>query len=80
MEKSFFVNDSYYTSKEITVLGNTYSVTIVTGKYNYVQIRKVSNNPFGSSGKQFDNFDHAQEHYKCPEMKVQLLLIELKLI
>ena len=43
-------------------------------------ILKVTNNPYKSCGKQFKNFDAAQENYKCAEMKMALLKIETNLI
>lgn len=66
-----------YDSKEFTAKGNKYCVTIVSGSINYIAVAKLTNNPYRTLGKQFDNFDKAQEHYKCPEMKTALLKIEL---
>lgn len=71
------INGATYTQTDITVKGQVYRVTVVTGKYNYVSILKVSNNPFKTLGKQFANFDEATRHYKTPEMKTELLKIEL---
>ncbi len=69
--------ETTYTLHNINVKGNTFSVLVATGKMNYVSVRKETNNPFKLSGIQFKNFDHAQEHYKCPEMKLALLKLEI---
>lgn len=76
---TFTQNNATYTTKEILVKGNIFAVTIVTGRYNYVSIRKVTNNPFGTIGKEFANFDEAARNYKSSEMKTELLKIELGL-
>lgn len=68
--------ETIYTTKQIKVKGNTFSVLIAKGKTNYISIRKETNNPFKTSGKQFNNFDEAQKNYKCTDMKVQLLMLE----
>lgn len=66
-----------YTSTQITVKGQIYTVTVASGLHNYVSVLKVSNNPYRTLGKQFANFDEAARHYKTPEMKTELLKIEL---
>jgi hypothetical protein len=76
---TFTENNATYTTREILVRGNVFAVTIVTGRFNYVSIRKVTNNPFGTIGKDFANFDEAVKNYKSPEMKTELLKIELGL-
>ena len=76
---TFTQNNATYTTREITVRGNIFAVTVVTGKYNYVSIRKVTNNPFGTIGKEFANFTEAAKNYKSAEMKTELLQIELGL-
>ena len=77
--KTLTENQSTYTTTEITVKGQTYAVTVVKGKFNYVNILKKSNNPFGTSGKDFKDFNEAVMNYKSAEMKVELLKIELGL-
>lgn len=72
--------ETTYTSTEITAKGQTYVVTVASGKHNYVAVRKTSNNPFGTLGKEFANFDEAARHYKSPEMKTELLKVEMGLI
>ncbi len=69
--------ETTYIQHKINAKGNVYSVLIVSGKINYISIRKETNNPFKGAGKEFKNFDHAQEHYKCPEMKLALLKLEI---
>lgn len=76
---TFTQNNATYTTREISVKGNTFAVTVVTGKYNYVSIRKITNNPFGTIGKEFANFTEAAKNYKSAEMKTELLKIELGL-
>ncbi len=70
-------NDSTYTTTNVTVKGNVYSVLVVKGKYNYISIRKETNNPFKTIGREFKSFDEAAAAYKTPEMKIELLKIEL---
>lgn len=67
-----------YNSFNTTVRGNIWVVCVVFGKYNYISVRKVSNNPFGTVGKQFDTLDEALNHYKSTEMRNMLRYIESK--
>lgn len=69
-------NNTTYRSTEITVLGNRFVIVIASGKINYVQISKVTNNPYLTAGKLFTDMDAAVSHYKTPEMKLELLKIE----
>ncbi len=65
----------------IVVKGNHYTVLVVTGRHNYVSVTKKTNNPFGGKiGKDFKTFNDAAKHYKSPEMKTELLKIELGLL
>ena len=66
-----------YNTIAITVKGNIFSITIASGLNNYIAIRKETNNPYKTLGKQFSNFDEAQQNYKCAEMKTALLKLEL---
>jgi hypothetical protein len=77
MTTTFTQNEATYTTTKIDVKGNKYSVTVVTGKFNYVSVLKETNNTFGTCGKEFLNFDAATRHYKSPEMKTALLKVEL---
>ena len=65
-----------YETKSFTANGNKWSVIIATGQFNYVSIRKETNNPFKGSGKKFEDLVSAADHYKSPEMKIELLKIE----
>lgn len=69
-----------YTTTKFNANGNTWSVTVAKGANNYVSVRKETNNPFKTLGKEFANFDAAVKHYKNPAMKTELLKIELGLI
>jgi len=70
------INNTLYIAKNIEVRGNVYSVCLVQGESNYVSIRKETNNPFKGLGTSFKNFDEAIKHYKIPEMKFYLSLLE----
>lgn len=74
---NFYKMETTYSTTNIQVKGNNYSVTVAKGGFNYVNVLKKTNNPFGVSGKNFENFDAAQQHYKCKDMKVALLKLEL---
>ena len=80
MKTTFNQNGAKYETTKVTVKGNVWSVTVVTGAFNYISILKVTNNPFKTLGKRFESFDEAQQNYKCTEMKLMLLSIETGLI
>lgn len=67
-----------YTSKEIKIKNTIFSVLIVQDRntLKYISIKKETNNPFNTLGKQFASFDDAVKNYKNPQMKVELLMIE----
>jgi len=71
------INGATYKTTQVQVLGNTYTIAEVTGKYNYVNVRKETNNPFKTLGKEFKNWDVACRAYKSPEMKTALLMAEI---
>lgn len=77
---TFTQNEITYTTHKIEVRGNKYAVTVATGKMNYINVVKLTNNPFRGPGLVFENFDQAQKHYKSAEMKVELLKIETGII
>jgi hypothetical protein len=64
-----------YATVEITVAGNTYSVMQVTGKLNYINICKKTNNPGLTTGKHFPNMDAAIANYTSMAMKAALMQI-----
>jgi hypothetical protein len=74
------INDSIYNVNYVTVKGNKWSILVVTGRFNYISIRKETNNPFKTLGRQFKDFNEAQGHYKCAEMKTALLMVEMDLV
>jgi hypothetical protein len=69
-------NGTKYYSVPFTVKNTKWNVLFVWGKINYVSIKKISNNPFGTIGKEFKNIDEAISVYKTPEMKNQLIQSE----
>jgi Tol biopolymer transport system component len=71
-------NGTKYYSVPFTVKNSKWTVLFVWGKLNYVSVKKVSNNPYGSAGKEFKNIDQALEAYKMPEMKNQLIQSEFR--
>ena len=57
-----------------------YSVMLVSGKHNYVNVNDIeARKRWTSLGKDFRNFDEAVQHYKSPGMKAMLLWAEDKL-
>lgn len=70
-------NFTVYRHIEFTVKGNKYAVTIAVGASNYVSTLRLTNNPYGTSGKQFKNIDEAILSYKSPEIQAELLLIKM---
>ncbi len=77
---SFTANEATYTTTTVEVRGNKFSITVVVGAFNYVSVRKITNNPHGICGKDFKNFAEATSHYKSPEMKIALLKVELGIL
>jgi hypothetical protein len=71
--------ETAYTSKKIQIKKTIYSVLIASGGFNYVSIRKETNNPWKTLGKQFANFDEAIKNYSNANMKVELLKIQMGL-
>jgi len=68
-----------YNTVKVTAKGNIFSVTQAKGKHNYISVLKETNNPFKTLGKQFSDFDAAQQNYKCADLKVALLLAQSQL-
>lgn len=74
-------NDSIYTTKKIGVKGKVYSVLVVSGKFNYILVSQdMHYSRRGTLGREFKNFDEAVRFYKSPEMKTELLKVEMGLI
>lgn len=57
-----------YKSKTYKVKGNDWLV-MFSSQYNYVSVKKQTNNPFGTLGKEFKSIHDAIDHYKSKEMK-----------
>jgi len=71
--------ETNYETKKIKIKNTIFSVVIASGLNNYVSIRKETNNPFKTLGKQFTNFDEAIKNYKSASMKVELLKLQMNL-
>jgi hypothetical protein len=67
-------NGREYLSIPFKEKGNSWVVMFSWGKKlkgvknSYVTVRKVTNNPFGTLGKQFNDIDEAIKQYKSPGM------------
>lgn len=54
-----------------------YRILQVVGKLNYVEICKLTNNPFGGViGTEYSDFNEAQAHYRNPSLKTAILMAE----
>lgn len=67
------INGSTYSSINVMIKGNIWTVMVVVGIYNYLNVLKVTNNPFGTLGKRFDNLEALVTNYKSPEMHLGIL-------
>lgn len=63
-------NQKGYSQKNIQVGKTVWSVVFAP---TYVSIRKETNNPFISTGKQFSNIHEAIDNYKSIAMKAALM-------
>ena len=79
MKNSFTANNTTYTTTKFKIVNTLYSVTVAKGKYNHVTVKKITANPYGLLGKEFENFAAAICHYKNASIKLELLKIELDL-
>ena len=70
-------NETTYNTTSFFIKNTEYRVMVVTGNYNYINVCKVS--AIKSLGKDFKNFDEATKSYKNPQIKVELLKIEMGL-
>jgi len=77
MTRTFTQNETTYTTHPFKIKNTTYEVCVVTGKYNYINVNKISH--IRSLGKDFKTFDEASKNYKNPQIKIELLKIELGL-
>jgi len=76
----FEASGANYTTTKVEAKGNIWAITVTTGRFNYITVRKVTNNPYKGPGRRFDNFNEAQTAYKCEALKMQLILLETGLI
>jgi len=69
--------ETIYKTYRKKIRGNVWSITTASGKSNYLDVCKETNNPFGGKiGRWFNSFDEAAKAYKCPELKLFLLEVE----
>jgi hypothetical protein len=66
-----------YTTKEVFVKNTKYIITIASGHSNYISVRKKMGSVMASLGKEFNNFDEAIANYKNPQLKLELLKLQL---
>lgn len=62
-----------YKSTERKAGGNTYSFLVASGVSNYISVRKETNNPGKTVGKEFKNWNEVEAHYKTAEMQIAIL-------
>jgi hypothetical protein len=70
-------NGTTYTNTSFNIKNTEYRVMVVYGKSNYVNVCKIS--AIKSLGKDFLNFDEATKAYKNPQIKIELLKVEMGL-
>lgn len=68
--------NTFYSSVNVESGNTKYQIMLVSGKFNYCSIKKVSANPFGSIGKDFNNFDEMTRGYKSGIVKSMILVAE----
>jgi hypothetical protein len=73
--KTQITETAEYRSTLVKVGKTEWAVMVVTGKTNYVSVRKVTSNPFGALGKQFENADAAIANYKSAKMQAMLIQV-----
>lgn len=71
-------NETTYTAYSFSIANTNYDVIVVSGKSNYINVNKKCNYR-RTFGKNFKNFDEATAAYKNPQIKVELLKIEMGL-
>jgi len=72
--------ETTYTTKNFKIKNTTYSVVEARGVNNYISIRKETNNPFKTLGKQFSDYNEAIKNYKNASIKIELLKLQTKLV
>ena len=75
MTTSFTQNDTTYTTTVFFIKSVEYRVTVAVGKFNRVTVNKIT--AIRGFGRDFANFTEAAKAYKTPQIKIELLKIEL---
>ena len=75
MTTSFTQNETTYTTTVFFIKTVEYRVTVASGKFNYVNVNKIT--AIRGLGRDFINFTEAAKAYKTPQIKIELLKIEL---
>ena len=78
MTSQFTQNETNYTTTNFFIKNTEYKVLVVEGKFNYINVNKICGYR-RSLGKDFKNFNEAAAAYKNPQIKLELLKIELGL-
>lgn len=78
MQNQLTSNGTIYTSYSFKIANTDYEVITVVGNSNYINVNKKCNYR-RTMGKNFKNFDEATKAYKNPQIKIELLKIEMGL-
>lgn len=62
--RTFNSDGTDYKAVVVKIKGNMWVIMEVSGKFNYVNVRKATNNPFGGLGKEFPSWEDAIANYK----------------
>ena len=60
--------------------GNLFSFLQVTGTLNYIAVRKETNNPNKTLGREFKNWNEVENHYKSPSMQIAIICAKSSLL
>lgn len=71
--KTITTSGATYKTVEVRASGNVWAFTQVTGKYQYVNVRKVTNNPYKGLGNDFPTWDAVESHYNSLPMQMAIL-------
>ena len=70
-------NGNRYAITFFKFMGNVFSYLKVSGKNNYISIRKETNNPFRTAGRIFDTVDDAVRGYTSAKMAVAIIQADM---
>lgn len=73
MVKTTVYGNTTYKLTEIKAGGNTFSFLVAMGAINYISVRKETNNPGKTVGKEFKNWKEVEAHYKSADMQIAIL-------